>query len=161
MSIRRFASALVPACLLACLLLFCGQATAQDKPDQLHTLSRGELDVVKIVTQQERAWNQGNIELFTSFYKNAADTTFIGDHISRGYDALVLDYKKNYPNKQAMGTLAFSDLEPRLLDEHFAVVTGRYHVDRDKKSGGSADGAFSLVLEKTDKGWKIIVDHTT
>jgi ketosteroid isomerase-like protein len=34
-------------------------------------------------------------------------------------------------------------------------------LERGKKEGGNADGLFSLVLEKTDKGWKIIVDHTT
>ena len=47
------------------------------------------------------------------------------------------------------------------LDEHYAVVLGHYHLDRSKKGGGNADGFFSLVLEKTDAGWKIIVDHTT
>jgi ketosteroid isomerase-like protein len=47
------------------------------------------------------------------------------------------------------------------LDERFAVVIGKYHLERGKKEGGNADGIFSLVLEKTDKGWKIIVDHTT
>ena len=60
-----------------------------------------------------------------------------------------------------MGTLAYSELEVHTLDENFAVVIGKYHVDRSKKEGGSADGMFSLIFEKTDKGWKIIIDHTT
>ena len=60
-----------------------------------------------------------------------------------------------------MGNLSFSDLEVRTLDENFAIVVGKYRLDRSKKDGGSAGGLFSLVLEKTDKGWKIIIDHTT
>ena len=49
----------------------------------------------------------------------------------------------------------------RPLDENFAVVVGKYRLDRGKKDGGNAGGLFTLVLEKTDKGWKIIIDHTT
>jgi uncharacterized protein (TIGR02246 family) len=156
MCIRRFASVAV----LVGFLCVSG-ALAQDKPDQLKTLSRAELDVVKVLTKQERAWNQGNLEEFASGYKKSAETVFIGEHVSRGFDQMLLEYKKNYPTKQAMGTLSFSDLDPKILDEHYAVVIGKYHLDRDKKSGGAADGVFSLVFEKTDEGWKIIVDHTT
>ena len=130
-------------------------------PDQLRTLSRDELDVVKVLTQQERAWNQGNIDVFAQGYKNSPDILFIGHQVSRGYTSMLLDYKGNYPTKDAMGTLSFTDLEPKILDEHFAIVIGKYHLDRTKKYGGPADGIFSLVFEKTDAGWKIILDHTT
>ena len=60
-----------------------------------------------------------------------------------------------------MGTLGFSELEVHPLDERFAVVVGKYHLERTKKAGGNAEGIFSLVFEKTDDGWKIVVDHTT
>ena len=60
-----------------------------------------------------------------------------------------------------MGTLTFSDLEVHPLDEHFAVTLGKYHLERSKKAGGNADGVFSLVMEKTAEGWRIVVDHTT
>jgi ketosteroid isomerase-like protein len=70
-------------------------------------------------------------------------------------------YHRNYPSRESMGTLTFSELEVHPLDEKYAVCLGRYHVDRSKKNGGNADGTFSQVFEKTDKGWKIIVDHTT
>ena len=150
------------AVVLACLLCAGGVAWAQDKPpDQLHTLSRDELDVIKVLTIQERAWNKGEMENFVSAYKNAPDILFIADHTSRGYDQILFDYKHNYPNRDAMGTLTFSELEPKVLDPKFAVVVGKYHLDRGKKAGGPADGMFSLVLEKTEQGWKIVVDHTT
>ena len=154
MFLRRFAFMMV-------LVGSLGACFGQEKPDQLKTLSRAELDVVKVLTKQERAWNQGNLEEFASGYKRSPETVFIGEHVSRGFDQMLLEYKKNYPTKQAMGTLSFTDLDPKILDEHYAVVIGKYHLDRDKKSGGAADGIFSLVFEKTDEGWKIIVDHTT
>jgi len=74
---------------------------------------------------------------------------------------MVEEYKRDYPNRAAMGTLTYSDLEVHVLDEKYAVVIGKYHLDRDKKEGGNADGLFSLLFEKTDQGWKIIMDHTT
>ena len=130
-------------------------------PDQLRTLSRDELDIVKVLTAQERAWNRGDMEAYATGYKNSPDLLFVGRQISRGYGSLVEDYKHNYPNKEAMGTLTFTELEPHVLDERFAVLLGHYHLERTKKGGGQAEGIFSLVFEKTDKGWKIIVDHTT
>ena len=60
-----------------------------------------------------------------------------------------------------MGTLAFSELEVHPLGESFAICIGKYHLERAKKEGGAADGIFSLVLEKTSEGWKIVLDHTT
>jgi uncharacterized protein (TIGR02246 family) len=148
--------------LLAALLYLPATAHAQDKPvDQLRTLSRDELDVIKVLTQQERAWNDGDIDGFAKGYKDSPDVIFIGEHVSKGFADMLLEYKKNYPTKEAMGTLTFSEIEPHILDEHYAVLVGKYHLDRSKKAGGPAEGFFSLVFEKTDKGWKIIVDHTT
>jgi ketosteroid isomerase-like protein len=150
--------AAVPALLLFALAL--APACAQD-PNPLHTATRQELDVIKVLLAQEVAWNKGDIGAFASGYKDAPDTLFITRQVSRGYAGLLDEYKRDYPNRAAMGTLAYSELEVRTLDENFAVCFGKYHLDRGKKEGGSADGMFSDVLEKTDKGWKIVVDHTT
>jgi uncharacterized protein (TIGR02246 family) len=135
-------------------------APAQDR-NPLHTATRQELDVIKVILAQESAWNKGDLAAFASGYKDAPDTLFITKQVSRGYAGLIDEYKHDYPNRAAMGTLAYSELEVRSLDENFAVAIGKYHVDRGKKEGGNADGMFSLVFEKTDKGWKIIIDHTT
>lgn len=130
-------------------------------PDQLRTLSREELDIVKVLTTQERDWNRGDIAAFASGYKNSPDILFIGRQVSHGYDQMLADYKGNYPNRETMGTLTFLDLEPHVLDEHFATIVGRYRLERSKKAGGGAEGIFSLVLEHTEHGWKIVLDHTT
>lgn len=127
----------------------------------LTTVPQQQLDVIKVLLAQEEAWNRGDIEAFSQAYKDSPDTLFITSSVNRGYAGLLEAYRREYPNRAAMGNLAFSELEVHPLDERFAVVIGRYHLERGKKDGGNAEGIFSLVLEKTAKGWKIVVDHTT
>jgi ketosteroid isomerase-like protein len=136
-------------------------APASAQAGQLKTASQQELDVIKVLLKQEAAWNRGDIDAFAEGYKDSSDTLFINNQVQRGYAGMLESYHRNYPNREAMGTLSFSELEVHPLDERFAVCIGKYHLDRNKKSGGNADGIFSLILEKTDKGWKIVVDHTT
>jgi ketosteroid isomerase-like protein len=129
--------------------------------DPLHTATRQELNIIKVLLAQENAWNKGDLAAFASGYKDSPDTLFITHQVFRGFAGLLDEYKHDYPNKVAMGTLAYSDLEVHPLDENFAVVIGKYHLERGKKDGGNVEGLFSLVFENTDNGWKIIVDHTT
>lgn len=150
------------ACALALLLAAVPPAPAQDdQPNPLHTASRMELDVVKVVVAQEKAWNEGDIEGYVKGYKNSPDTLFIGRQVSKGYAQIMEDYKRNYSSRASMGQLTFSELEVHPLSDTFAACIGKYHLERSKKDGGPADGLFSLVLEKTADGWKIVLDHTT
>lgn len=144
---------------LALLLAITLSAHAQD--DQLKTASKQELDIIKVLVAQEAAWNKGDLQGFLQGYKNSPDTLFVTHQVFRGVDGMLEEYRHNYPTKAIMGNLGFSELEVHPLDERFAVVIGKYHLDRGKKEGGPADGIFSLIFEKTDQGWKIIVDHTT
>ena len=136
-----------------------GVARAQDP--QLHTASAIELGCIKVLLAQERAWNQGDLAEFAKGYKDSPETLFVSREVSRGYAGMVESYRKNYPTRAAMGTLTFSDLEVHPLDDKFAVTLGKYKLERGKKDGGNAEGVFSLVMEKTAEGWKIVVDHTT
>jgi ketosteroid isomerase-like protein len=129
--------------------------------EQMKVLPQSELDVVKVLLAQERAWNAGNLQAFLDTYKKSPDIVIISNGLARGFEDLEATYKKNYPDRASMGTLTFSDLEPHLLDDHFATATGRYSLERAKNKGGNASGMFSLVLEKTADGWKVILDHTT
>lgn len=136
-------------------------AVAQANSSTMAVMPQAQLDVVKVLLAQERAWNDGKIDEFLSGYAKSPQTTFIGESVQHGSDTLAQRYHNTYPNRDTMGTLAFSDLDPRLLDDRFAVITGRYHLERSRKGGGNADGVFSLVLEKMADGWKIILDHTS
>ena len=135
--------------------------TSSDQNNPLHTASRDELDVVKVIVGQEKAWNAGDIEGFVKNYKDSPETIFIGKQLDKGYKAILEDYRHDYITRASMGTLTYSELEVTPLSDSFAICTGRYHLDRGRRDGGPADGLFSLVLEKTEQGWKIVLDHTT
>jgi ketosteroid isomerase-like protein len=146
------------------LLAFASAVPSRALPAQttnLKTASQLELDVIKVLLRQEAAWNRGDLDSYAEGYKNSPDTLFINTQVQRGYDSMLAEYHRNYPSKESMGTLNFSDLEVHPLGDGFAVCIGRFHLERGKKAGGNADGLFSLVFEKTPKGWKIVVDHTT
>lgn len=116
----------------------------------------------QVLVVQTTAWNAGNIETFMQSYKDAPDTTFIGAKVRLGYQPILENYRTNYASKQKMGTLTFSELNVRLLDAKYAIVTGRFHLSRTQMDKGAKnDGVFSLVWEKTEAGWKIILDHTS
>jgi ketosteroid isomerase-like protein len=154
-----------PAALALVLLLASAPAAP---PFRLHaqtpnlkTASQLELDVIKVLLRQEAAWNRGDLDAYAEGYKNSPDTLFINNRVQRGYDSMLSEYHHNYPSKDSMGTLAFSDLEVHPLGDSFALCVGRFHLERTKKAGGNAEGLFSLVFEKTPNGWRIVVDHTT
>ena len=128
---------------------------------QLKPASQQELDVVKVLLKQEAAWNRGDLDSFAQGYKDSPETLFVTRQVSRGFAGMLAEYHQNYPTRAAMGNLGFSELEVHRLDENFAVCIGKYHLERSKKDGGNAEGVFSLVFEKTEQGWKIVVDHTT
>ncbi len=151
-------------CVLAVAMMFTACAVAQEKTqagDPLHTATREELDVAKAVMAQEHAWNRGDLDGFVKGYKDSATTAFMGKQIVEGYTQIVAEYKLDYPTAASMGTLGFSELEVHTVGESVAVCLGKYHLERAKKEGGGADGTFSMVLEKTGDGWKIVLDHTT
>ena len=152
----RFAATLM----LAAALIAVPTARAQ-APDQLHTATQQELDIVKLLIAQQKAWNDGDLVAYASAYKDSPDILFVGGQVLRGYASLLEDYRRNYPNKEAMGTLNFTEPEVHPLDANFAICLGKYKLERSKKAGGNAEGLFSLVLEKTPQGWKIVLDHTT
>ena len=162
--LRRLRSSSLPLLTLVLLGLTIPLTLAAQQPikdPQLHTASKTELGCIKVLLAQERAWNAGDIDTFAQGYKNSPDTLFLSRDISRGYAGMLQNYHHEYPTRAAMGTLSFTDLEVHPLDEHFAVVLGKYRLERGKKDGGPAEGLFSLVFEKTEAGWKIVVDHTT
>jgi uncharacterized protein (TIGR02246 family) len=135
-------------------------ATAQT-PDQLYTASHQQLDVTKALLAQAAAWNHGDLDAYLAFYKDAPDTEAILAGSVRGLQSIHNAYYINFPRPETMGTLDESEVNVRELGNNFALATGKYHLARTKKGGGDADGFFTDILEKTDRGWKIIFSQTS
>ena len=126
-----------------------------------------EAMILAAITAQVEAWNHADIPAFMQAYEHSPETTFIGTNIGKGYERILERYQKNYTTREQMGTLTFSDLEVRMLPgscgkAEFAVVTGRFHLERTQKGEAKKDdGIFSLVWRKSPQGWKILLDHTS
>lgn len=129
--------------------------------DQLYTASRLQLDVTKVLLQQENAWNKGDLDGYLARYKDAPDTQAILAGPVRGLSNIRSAFRLNYPNHDSMGQLQQTEIEVRALGEEYALATGKYHLGRTRKAGGDADGIFVEVFEKTATGWQVIFSETT
>ncbi len=115
--------------------------------------------ITKILDTQQKAWNQGDVDAFLEGYWHSPELTFSGSGgIARGWDGVLARYRKNYPDRAAMGQLDFSGLEFRFLGADAALVLGRWHLTRAQ---GDVGGVFSLVWQRFPEGWRIVHDHTS
>ena len=115
--------------------------------------------ILAILNAQQAAWNRGDVDAFLTGYWQSPEVTFSGSNgVSRGWDEVLARYKRNYPDRAAMGQLDFSELEFRFLGPDAALVLGRWHLKRENDELG---GVFSLVWQRFPDGWKIIHDHTS
>lgn len=81
-----------------------------------------------------------------------------GANVTRGWTATLERYRKGYPDRAAMGSLTFSDLEITPLGPDGAVVFGRWRLVREKDS---PNGLFTLTWRRGPEGWRILQDHTS
>src|SRR5260370_28502471 len=65
-----------------------------------------------VLSAQQTAWNHGDVDALLVGYWLSPDLTFSGSSgVARGWGAVLARYKKNYPDRAAMGQLNFSDSE--------------------------------------------------
>jgi ketosteroid isomerase-like protein len=121
-----------------------------------------EQEIRKALDRQVEDWNRGDIAAFMNGYEESEEITFLGrSGLVRGWKATLERYKRTYSNRDAMGTLRFSELNVRLLSGEIAIVTGRFDLDRNAAGGGPANGRFTVVMKKMPRGWRIVHDHTS
>lgn len=131
------------------------------------TAAEDEAAIRAAMTAQVDAWNRADIPAFMQTYEDAADTTFIGLTVRKGYQPILKRYQESYTSREEMGTLSYGDLDIRLLPNgcgkaEIALVTGKFHLQREKRGEAKKDdGVFSLVWRKGPQGWKIVLDHTS
>ena len=115
-------------------------------------------EIQNIINQQEKAWNEGDIEGFMEYYWNSEKFTFqSGNNRIRGWQSLLHRYKKNYSGEN-QGKLNFSDIEINVLTDEYAYVLGRWKV---ALADTTNQGLFTLIFKQLPEGWRIINDHTS
>ncbi len=117
----------------------------------------------EVLEAQAEAWNAGDLEGFMQGYARTDSLRFAsGGSVRYGWQTTLDNYRRSYPDRAAMGTLTFSDLDIRVLSPTDALVFGRWRLDRASDAPG---GLFTLLMKKreTEGGlaWRVVHDHTS
>jgi ketosteroid isomerase-like protein len=140
--------------LAAVIVILAVSAAAQNTSDAAPAAIR------KVLESQQAAWNRHDLEAFMAGYWNSPELTFFsGAHESKGWQAALDRYKKNYHGAgHEMGKLEFANLQIEMLGPEAAFVRGEFHLTMS--DGKTPHGLFTLVFRKFPEGWKIVHDHS-
>jgi ketosteroid isomerase-like protein len=119
-----------------------------------------EVSAIKNVLQrQEQAWNVGDIPRFMEGYWKSDSLLFVSKAGPiYGWQGAFDRYKKTYPDRNAMGTLAFNLLRFDRLSPTSYFVLGKWHL---KRLNDDLGGTFTLLFKKIGGKWLIVADHTS
>jgi ketosteroid isomerase-like protein len=125
-------------------------SSAQDKDHE---------QVTSLMGQQEKDWNRGDIDAFMEVYWKSEKLQFIGAKgITYGWEQTLANYKKAYPDQEAMGILHFEIKSIEKLSKKVIMLGGSWELEKESTNPG---GHFLLVWKKIKGEWKIIADHTS
>ena len=121
--------------------------------------SPDERAIRKILNDQTKYWNQGNIDKFIVGYWKNDSLMFIGKSgITYGYTNTLNNYKKNYSDTTQMGKLAFDLVKVQRISPEYYFVVGKWHL---KRSIGDLSGHYTLLFRKINGEWVIVADHSS
>jgi len=130
--------------LAAAALLF---AAAESAPDPGR-------EAAAVLDAQIEAWNRGDLDAFCALY--AEDAVFASPTgLNRGRQAVLERYRKRYPDRAAMGTLAFDKQDVRATADTVSIVA-RWRLSYPDKP--EASGLTLVVLRRTPDGWRLVQD---
>jgi len=115
--------------------------------------------IIKVMSNQESAWNNGDLKGFMQGYWNNDSLVFIGSKgLTYGWQNTLDNYKKSYPDKAAMGTLLFTIKKLEVTKNKTAFVIGTWSLQREEDN---PNGHFTLYWKKLDGQWVIVADHSS
>ena len=108
------------------------------------------------------SWNAGDLAGFLDDYLDSPRTVFIGSTRTYGRDEVRRRYEEGYwadgiPPQE----LAFDSMEVQPLGARHALAHGRYVLTGREDADAVATGYFTLILVRTDDGWRIMHDHSS
>lgn len=121
--------------------------------------NKDEQAIRDILNHQIKSWNSGQMDAFMEGYWKNDSLVFIGSNgPTYGYAKTLANYKKNYPDVNYMGILAFEIIQIRPLNSDHYFVIGKWHLSRKV---GDAGGVYTLLFKKIQGKWNIIADHSS
>jgi hypothetical protein len=132
------------------LLFSCSTFSAQIKVPGMPT------EVVRTMTDQQEAWNSGDIPAFMNGYWKSDSLLFIGSRgVTTGYASTLSNYLESYPNKDAMGSLTFKNRTWTPISDNSALVIGSWRLSEE------VHGMYSLIWKEIEGTWVIVADHSS
>ena len=120
---------------------------------------KDSLSIMKVMSFQQDAWNQGDIDSFMEGYLKSDELVFSGKSGPvYGWENTKNRYYSSYPNTKVMGELNFTIKKIRSVSLNTAYLIGEYYL---KRSGEDSYGHFTLLWKKIDSNWLIVSDHTS
>lgn len=115
--------------------------------------------ITQSMLEQQNCWNNGDIECFMQYYWESDSLQFLTKRgMSKGWNRVLENYKKSYNTPEKMGVLTFDIIEHVPLSITHVITLGKWEV---VQSNDTLSGAFTLLWEKKQEGWKIVLDHTS
>lgn len=111
-----------------------------------------------VLGKQEQAWNRGDLDGFMQGYWKSDELVFSSPKgQTRGWQAVLEQYRQSYSTREKMGRLAFEELQIARPGEDQAEVSGKYRL---KHPDGPRTGRFYLYMQRIDGAWVIVKDYT-
>ena len=121
--------------------------------------SKDEVSIRKILDNQTKSWNRGDIEEFMNGYWKNDSLLFISKSgINWGWQKTLSRYKTSYPDTTAMGQLSYRIILVKKLSLEYYYVVGKWML---KRSIGDLNGFYNLLFRKIHGQWFIIADHSS
>lgn len=116
-------------------------------------------EIESLMKQQEKAWNNFDIDGFMKHYWNNDSLMFVGKTVTYGWKQTYENYRKNYSSKELMGVLTFTNIKMDVLSKSSVAVVGKWKITRSDSS--QIGGHYSLLWKKINGKWLIVRDHTS
>lgn len=80
-------------------------------------------EISQVLSVQQKAWNNGNIEGYMQGYHKSDSLRFAsGGNVTYGWRTTLERYSKGYPDKTTMGKLTFSEIDIKMISKTSALV---------------------------------------
>ena len=145
--------------LIGCSMMVSCHTTTPQSSAPTATPENAKTAVRAVLAAQVAAWNSGDLSGFMAGYAPSDTLRFAsGGNERLGWQTTLDAYRRGYPNRTAMGTLAFDVRDVQLLSPDWALVFGAWRLER---KDDRPHGLFTLLFRRTEAGWLIVHDHTS
>ena len=138
---------------------FVGGRVTAPNPAKIIVSETDKLAMSAVLETQQEAWNAGDIEGFMQGYEKSEQLRFAsGGDITFGWQDTLTRYQTRYTSPAQMGTLQFDIKNAEIINRDSGMIFGRWTLTRE---ADAPNGLFTLFLQKTPDGWRIVSDHTS